>query len=91
MKLYDVYKHKTEGNIIQIQCFANHMNNPGENAVIVFSNIEVHNKYEAGFCPSNNGYGTIDEILNEYELLVSESDLDKYEDWNEIVALVENK
>lgn len=88
MKLYDVYKHKKNNNIIQVQSFATHMNRYDGDMIIVFSNIEKHNEYEAGFCPSDNGYGTEDEILKEYDLFIPQSELDKYGDWNEILNLV---
>lgn len=88
MKLYDVYKHKKNNNIIQVQSFATHMNRYDGDMIIVFSNIKKHNEYEAGFCPSDNGYGTEDEILKEYDLFIPQSELDKYGDWNEILNLV---
>lgn len=88
MKLFDVYKHKKNNNLIQIDSFATHMNNVDDH-IIVFKNIEKHNEYEIGSCLSFNGYGTRKEIESEYELLVKQEDLDKYEDWNDIFNLIE--
>lgn len=89
MKLFDIYRHKTSGNIIQIECFATHMNklSKSKDSIVVFSNIEKHNDFEIGSCPSFNGYGTREEIESEYDLLVPQEHLDKYSDWNEIFAL----
>lgn len=69
MKLYDIYRHKETNNIIQIDSFATHTSKPG-NSIIVFRNIERHNDFEIGSCPSFNGYGTKEEIEAEYELLI---------------------
>lgn len=90
MKLGDVYKHKEDDSIIQIDSFATPMGNffEGE-SIIVFRQIEKHNKFEIGSCPSFNGYGSQEEIENEYELLVSQEDLKNYSDWNEILGLVD--
>lgn len=90
MKLYDIYKHKKDDSIIQIDSFATKMNTHKEH-IIVYTNIERHNELEIGSCPSFNGYGTKEEIEKEYELLVSADDLNKYEDWKEIYALIETK
>ena len=89
MRLYDIYKHKKNNNIIQIDSFATRMNDwKKEGLMAVFRNIEKHNKYEIGSCPSSNGYGTVKEIEEEYELLVGASDFNKFKDWNEIFALI---
>lgn len=90
MKLYDIYKHKEENELIQINSFATRMNSHKE-LIIVFSRMEKHNDYEIGHCPSFNGYGTQEEIEKEYELFIKQEDLDKYEDWNEIFKLLERK
>ena len=90
MKLGDVYKHKENNSIIQIDSFATHMNKFDEGVIIVFRNIEKHNEFEIGSCPSFNGYGSQEEIENEYELLVPQEELSKYSDWNEILELVDN-
>jgi hypothetical protein len=79
MKLFDVYKNKKTNELIQIQCFASHMNN-WENNIIVFCNIEKHNDFEIGLCPSFNGYGTQAEIEDKFELFVPQEDLQKYQD-----------
>lgn len=89
MKLGDVYKHKKDNSIIQIDSFATPMGKfLEEESVVVFRQIEKHNEFEIGSCPSFNGYGSQEEIENEYELLVSQEDLKNYSDWNEILELV---
>lgn len=89
MKLGDVYKHKENNSIIQIDSFATPMGRflKGEH-IIVFRQIEKHNDM-FGSLPSFNGYGSSEEIENEYELLVSQEDLEKYSDWDEIFELAE--
>ena len=89
MKLGDVYKHKENNSLIQIDSFATPMGRfvEGEH-IIVFRHIEKHNDM-FGSLPSFNGYGSSEEIENEYELLVSHEDLEKYSDWNEIFELAE--
>ena len=91
MKLGDIYKHKENNSIIQIDSFATPMGRffEGE-SIVVFRQIEKHNKFEIGSCPSFNGYGSQEEIENEYELLVSQEDLSNYSDWDEIFNLVNN-
>ena len=86
MKLYDVYVNKNNKNIIQIDSFADHINN--SNLIVVFRNIEKHNEFEVGSCPSFNGYGTVEEIEKEYKLLIPADDLKNYKSWNEIQDLV---
>lgn len=88
MKLGDIYKHKQNNSIIQIDSFASHMGDLSEGHIIVFRQIEKHNEFEIGSCPSFNGYGSQEEIENEYELLVLQEELSKYSDWNEILELV---
>lgn len=87
MKLYDIYRNRETNNLIQIDNFARHMNT-SENMIVVFTNIERHNDFEIGSCPSFNGYGTTDEIEKDYELLVTQEDLNKYEGWEEIFKLI---
>lgn len=87
MKLYDVYKHKKSNRLIQIDSFASRMNTL-KDSIIVYKNIDKHGEFEIGSCPSFNGYGTEEEIEEEYELLVGQEDLSKYEDWNEIFKLI---
>lgn len=90
MKLYDIYKHKQDNSIIQIDSFATPMGHFDKNGfIIVFKKIEKHNEFEIGSCPSNNGYSTKDEIEKEYELLVPQEKLGEYQDWNEIFKLLE--
>ena len=87
MKLRDIYKHKTDKNIIQIDSFATSMNRLGEGYIIIYTNIE--NGYGGyGSCPSFNGYGTKEEIEKEYEILVPQEELNKYETWEDIFNLI---
>jgi hypothetical protein len=88
MKIGDVYIHKTKGNIIQIDSFVQRMNDVHSQLFVVYANIERHNEYEIGSCPSRNGYGSREEIEREYDLLVSEKDLEKYANWEEVFELV---
>ncbi len=47
MKLYDVYKHKQNNSIIQIDSFATPMGRFEKNGLlIVFRQIEKHNEFE---------------------------------------------
>lgn len=87
MRLNDIYKNKKDNSIIQIDSFATRMNE-SKNTIIVFSNIEKHNEFEIGSCPSFNGYGLQEEIESEYELLVPQEKLRNYKDWNEIFELI---
>ena len=90
MKIGDVYKHKENNSVIQIDSFANPMGRfDEEKMIIIFRKIEKINQFEIGSCPSFNGYGTQEEIENEYELLVSAEDLRSYNNWNEILEFVE--
>lgn len=41
--------------------------------------------------PSFNGYGSKEEIESEYELLISQEELDEYGAWNEIFELAKTK
>ena len=88
MKLGDVYKHKENNSIIQIDSFALPMGKLCEKSIIVFRQIENHNEFEFGSCPSFNGYGSREEIEAEYALLVAQEELGNYSDWNEIFQLV---
>ena len=90
MKLGDVYKHKENNSIIQIDSFATRMGKFGEgDSIIVFRQIEKHNEFEIGSCLSFNGYGSQEEIEKEYELLVPQEKFCEYQDWNEIFKLLE--
>lgn len=92
MTIGDIYVNKlNNSDIIQIDSFASHMNNLREDFIIVYRNIEKHNMYEIGSCPSNNGYGSQEEIKNKYKLLISARKLKNYSDWNEIFELAEEK
>lgn len=85
VKLGDIYINKENKSIIQIDSFATHMARPGRDVVIVvFRQIEKHNQFEIGSCPSFNGYGLKEENESEYELLVPQEKLSEYSNWNEI-------
>ena len=59
MKLGDIYKHKKDNSIIQIDSFASPMGRFDiDKFIIVFKRIEKHNQFEIGSSPSNNGYGS---------------------------------
>ena len=88
MKIGDVYRHKQNNSIIQIDSFATHMCGLERDFVIVFKHIEKHNELEIVSCPSFNEYGSQEEIEKEYELLVSQKELSEYQDWNEIFKLL---
>lgn len=92
MELGDVYKHKQNNSIIQIDSFATPMGKyrDKDSFIIVFKQIEKHNEYEIGSCPSFNGYGSKEEIEKEYELLISQEKLNDYEDWSEILDLIKD-
>ena len=86
MKLNDIYINKETNEIIQIESFATRMNSM-KDMFIIFNRIEKHNEFEIGSSPSFNGYGTKEEIEQEYELLVSQEDLIKDKNWNGIFKL----
>ena len=91
MKLYDIYKNKKNNNLIQIDSYATHINEPEDivvDGIVVFKNIEKH-EYEIGSSPSFNGYGTLEEIEEKYELLVPQGELKNYKTWNDIFKLIE--
>lgn len=92
MTIGDIYVNKSNNSdIIQIDSFASHMNNLREDSIIIYRNIERHNEYEIGSCPSNNGYGSQEEIKDKYKLLISARKLKNYSGWNEIFDMVEGK
>lgn len=88
MTIGDIYKSKKDDSIIQIDSFAKKdLKDKKEEFIIVFKRIEKNlNIY--GSCPSFNGYGTKEEIEDEYELLVSAFDIRNYYDWNQIFELL---
>lgn len=88
LKIGDIYKHKKNNSIIQIDSFATHIYGLGQDFVIVFKHIEKHNEFEISSCPSFNEYGSQKEIEKEYELLVSQEKLSTDQDWNEIFKLL---
>ena len=88
MKLGDVYKHKKNNSLIQIDSYATPMGRFDKGKeIIVFRKIVPYSII--GSSPAFNGYGSQEEIENEYELLVPQEELSNYSDWNEILELVE--
>lgn len=87
MTLGDIYKSKTSKRIIQIDSFAKHMGKWGNNFVIVYTHI-FNNGGMYGSSPSDNGYGTKEEIENEYELLLTVDQLKDYKDWKDVFSLI---
>lgn len=91
MKLFDVYKKKGGKQIIQIECFANHINrDKDKDMLIIYSHIGRSADGRIGSAPSFNAYGTLEEIEEKYELLVSQDDLREYDSWEDILSLVES-
>ncbi len=93
MKLGDVYINKDTKELIQIDSFASHMGKfweDTENNIVIFRQLENHGGI-VGSLPSFNGYGTSEEIEAEYDLLISQEELNKYSDWNDIFELIEHK
>lgn len=93
MKLGDVYVNKDTKELIQIDSFASHMGKLWEDtkdSIIVFRQLEKHGGI-VGSIPSFNGYGTSEEIEAEYNLLISQEELNKYSGWDDIFKLVEPK
>ena len=88
MKIGDIYKHKETNSLIRIECFASLMGRfESGKCIIVFSHIEK-NEFGVGSCPSFNGYGSVEEIEREYELLVSQEKLSDCASWDEFFKLV---
>lgn len=79
MKLGDIYVNKKDKSIIQIDSYATHMGNFPEKSIVVFRQMEKHNEL-FGSLPSFNGYGSREEIEEEYELLVPQEKLQNYSD-----------
>ena len=90
MKLGDIYKHKQNDSIIQIDSFATPMGRyvDRDSFIIVFRQIEKHNEFEIGSSPNDNGYGSVEDIEKEYELLVPQENLKDYSSWNEVFELI---
>lgn len=89
MKLGDIYVSKTDKDVIQIDSFATRLNTHTD-MIIVCSRI-IDNSGTFGTIPSNNIYGTQEEIETEYKLLVPQGRLHEFESWDEIFALIGEK
>lgn len=91
MKLGDVYINKNTKDIIQISCFARHMNKWDDGFLIIYENV-FNNGGMIGTSPSDCGYAkSPSEIEDEYELLVPQSELPKYETWEEVFEIRDKK
>lgn len=88
MTLGDIYINKEDKSIIQIDSFASHMGDFLKGHIVVFRQLEKHGDL-IGSLPSFNGYGSQEEIETEYELLVPQEKLSKYNDWDKIFELAE--
>lgn len=86
MRLGDIYINKENKSIIQIDSYASPMGDFLEGHIVVFRQLEKHGDV-IGSMPSFNGYGSQEEIESEYELLITEENLNKYGVWNEIFEL----
>lgn len=86
MKLGDIYVNKENKSIIQIDSFAWSMGDITKGHIIVFRQIEEHGGM-IGSLPSFNGYGSKEEIENEYKLLIPQEKLDEYDDWDKVFEL----
>lgn len=86
MKIGEIYINKENKSIIQIESFATHMGRVNK-PIIIYSYIEIHNGM-IGRCRSFKGYGSLEEIRKEYDLLIPQENLDKYNSWDEILELV---
>jgi len=88
MHLGDVYVNMKTKEIIQISCFARHMDS-FKNMLIIYNKM-FNNGGDIGFSPSGCGYGkSVEEIEEKYSLLVSDYNLNQYKSWEEIFKLVE--
>lgn len=84
MQLGDVYKHKINKDIIQIDSFATRITSiSNTDMIIVCANISNCGG-EWGYLPSFNSYGTQEEIEGLYELFISAEDLKKYNSWEDM-------
>lgn len=91
MNIGEIYIHKKNKSIIQIYSFATPMGRPeSENMIIVFRMVKKPNEFgEYGTHPFDSGYGSKEEIEEEYQLLISKKELGNYSDWKEIFELIE--
>lgn len=88
MKIGEIYINKKNKSIVQIDSFATHMGRVNK-PIIIYSYIENHNGM-IGSCRSFNGYGSLEEIKQEYDLLIPQEDLDKYNSWDEVLDIVKD-
>lgn len=85
MRIGDIYKHKENKTIIQIDSFATHMGEQSKKRIIVFRIIEIFNKYKMYTHPDLSGFGTQEEIESMYDLVIKEKDIDSSSEWNDII------
>lgn len=88
LKLGEVYINKKNKSIIQIDSFATHMGEI-DKPIIIYRCIGNHGGMIIS-CPSFNGYGSSEEIEAEYDLLIPQEDLDKYNSWDEVLDIVKD-
>ena len=80
----DIWKHKESNKLIQIESFATNIKTGGDR-IIVFNNIN-----RQGYSPSFNGYGTKEEIEDEYELFICSDRAYQMETYDEIFDELES-
>ena len=84
MKLGDIYVNKNDESLIQIDSFATFMGDFLDESIVIFRQLDRHNEFEIGSCPSFNGYGSKEDIEENYDLLIPQEKLREYNDWNAI-------
>lgn len=91
MKIGEIFVHKNNGSLIQIDSFATFMGDFLDKPIVIFRQLERHNEFEIGSCPSFNGYGSKEDIEENYDLLIPQEKLGEYNDWNDIFELAQNR
>ena len=91
MKLGDIYVNKNDESLIQIDSFATFMGDFLDESIVIFRQLDRHNEFEIGSCPSFNGYGSKEDIEENYDLLIPQEKLREYNDWNAIFELAQNR
>jgi len=85
MQLGDIYKHKKNKDIIQINSFATRISSVSNTDMIVVCANISNCGGEWGYLPSFNSYGTQEEIEELYDLFVPAEDLKNYESWEDMI------
>lgn len=95
MRLGDIYKSKTSNSFICIDSFITRIGqdyNEETNPLYIVVNILQIIDNEVAHCPSDNKYGTQEEIEEHYELYLSSDKLTRenyYEEMDKIKELIE--